>query len=150
MRTRLPDRRTLPSSTDATLSVFAIVGMSTSLPLNENADVRDATRRPRILASTFSSSSDSPSAKYSFSSSRLMLTNGSTAIDGGSRAADGAATLAIGDGCARHRRNWCGAARQQSQHAFGKGSRRFAPRQVRPLHLAELLGHARLRRAWRR
>src|SRR4030095_4402066 len=53
MRTRLPDLRTLPSSTVATLSFCATVGMSTSLPLKENADVRDATRRPRIFASTF-------------------------------------------------------------------------------------------------
>ena len=38
--TRLPDLRTLPSSTVATLSFYATVGMSRSLPLKENADVR--------------------------------------------------------------------------------------------------------------
>jgi hypothetical protein len=56
--------------------------MSISLPLKVRADVRDATRKPLILASTLSNSSESPSAKYSFSSSWLMLTNGRTAIDG--------------------------------------------------------------------
>ncbi len=82
MRTRLPDLRTLPSSTVATLSFCATVARSTSLPLKKNADVRDATRRPRIFASTLSSSSARPSAKYSFSLSWLRLTNGNTAIDG--------------------------------------------------------------------
>jgi hypothetical protein len=52
------------------------------LPLKKKAEVREATRSPRIFASTLSSSSDSPSAKYSFSSSRLMFTNGRTAIEG--------------------------------------------------------------------
>ncbi len=100
MRTRLPDLRTLPSSTVATLSFCATVGMSTLVPLNENADVREATRRPRIFASTFSNSSDNPSAKYSFSSSRLMLTNGSTAIEGMS--------LLAGAACERSGGKLCG------------------------------------------
>ena len=43
--TRLPDLRTLPSSTVATLSFRATVGMSTSLPLNEKAEVREAIER---------------------------------------------------------------------------------------------------------
>ena len=84
MRIRLPDLRTLPSSTVATLSARPTSATVAPLPLNENADERAATRSPPILARTFSSSSARPSAKYSFSSSRLMLTNGSTAIDGGS------------------------------------------------------------------
>ena len=87
MRIRLPALRTLPSSTVATFSARPTSATVAPLPLNENADERAATRRPRILASTFSSSSDKPSAKYSFSSSRLMLTNGSTAIDGESHVA---------------------------------------------------------------
>ncbi len=49
MRTRLPDLRTLPSRMLATLSFCATVGMSTSLPLNENAEVREATRKPADL-----------------------------------------------------------------------------------------------------
>jgi hypothetical protein len=54
--------------------------MSTSLPLNENADARDATRRPR--SSQHSSAVRTSVGKISFSSSRLMLMNGSTAIEG--------------------------------------------------------------------
>ena len=70
--------------------------MSTLLPLKLNADVRDATRRPRIFESTLSSSSAMPSAKYSFSSSSLMLTNGSTAIDGVSSRIEGDAAVRSG------------------------------------------------------
>src|SRR5439155_1390476 len=81
-RTRLPALRTLPSRTVATFSFCATVGMSTFVPLKLNAEVREATRRPRIFESTLSNSSARPSAKYSFSSSRLMFTKGSTAIDG--------------------------------------------------------------------
>jgi hypothetical protein len=54
----------------------------TFFPLNENADVRAATRNASILASAFSISSASQSQKYSFSGSALMLTNGSTAMEG--------------------------------------------------------------------
>mgnify|MGYP006370172845 CR=1 FL=1 len=53
-----------------------------SLPLNEKADVREATLRPSTLANTLSSSSEMPSAKKPFSTSVLMLTKGNTAIDG--------------------------------------------------------------------
>ena len=50
MRTRWPALRTLPSRTVATFSLRATVGISISLlPLNENADVREATRRPGIF-----------------------------------------------------------------------------------------------------
>ena len=43
--------------------------------------MRDATPRPSTRTSTFSSSSEMPSEKYSLSLSPLMLTNGSTAIE---------------------------------------------------------------------
>ena len=66
MRTRLPALRTLPSSIVDTFSFSATVAMSTLLPLKLNADVCDATRRPRIFERTLSSSSAMPSAKYSF------------------------------------------------------------------------------------
>jgi len=46
MRTRWPSLRTLPSSTDATWSFCAMLGMLSWVPLKLNADVRDATRRP--------------------------------------------------------------------------------------------------------
>jgi hypothetical protein len=81
-RSLLPDLRTLPSSTLATSSVFAMVATSTSFPLNEKDDVRAMTRSWGICASRLSSSSERPSEKYSCSLSELMLTSGSTAIDG--------------------------------------------------------------------
>ena len=65
IRTRLPALRMLPSRMVATLSFCATVGMSTLVPLKLNAEVRDATRRPRILESTLSNSSARPSVKYS-------------------------------------------------------------------------------------
>ena len=55
--------------------------MSTSLPLNENDEVRAMTRSSGTCARRFSSSSEMPSAKYSWSLSGLMFTNGSTAIE---------------------------------------------------------------------
>ncbi|MND05021.1 hypothetical protein D3C83_255790 [compost metagenome] len=63
--TVLPDLRTLPSSTCATCSTFAMVATSTFLPLKENDEVRAITRRSGTLASRSSSSSESPSEKYS-------------------------------------------------------------------------------------
>ena len=93
MRTRPPALRTLPSSTCATASLAATVAMSVFSPLNANEEVRAITRRPGIRASTLSSSSDRPSEKYSLSGSPLMLTKGSTAIDG----SPAAGTAAAGD-----------------------------------------------------
>src|SRR6476659_4565886 len=84
MRSMLPDLRTLPSSTLATLSAFAIVATSTALSLNENDDVRAITRNCGTWPSMLSSSSDNPSEKYACSRSGLRLTNGSTAIERGS------------------------------------------------------------------
>ena len=81
-RTRVPDFRTLPSSTVATFNLSAIVGISTVRPLKLNAEVREATRSPGIFARMFSNSSLSPSAKYSLSGSRPMFTKAKTAIDG--------------------------------------------------------------------
>ena len=81
MRNVSPDLRTLPSSTFATLSLRAISAMSTSLPLNENEEVRAMTRSSGTCARRLSSSSEMPSAKYSCSLSALMFTKGSTAID---------------------------------------------------------------------
>src|SRR5262245_47697185 len=82
MRRRLPDFRTLPSSTVFTFSALPISLMLVFLPLNEKVDVRAATFKSSIFDSAFSSSSANPSQKYSFSGSALMLTNGSTAIEG--------------------------------------------------------------------
>ena len=63
MRKVLADLRTLPSSTLATFSALAIVAISTSLPLNENDEVRAITRNCGICANWFNSSSDRPSEK---------------------------------------------------------------------------------------
>ena len=93
MRTLSPDLRTLPSSTFATLSLRAISAMSTSLPLNENDDVRAMTRSSGTCASRLSSSSEMPSAKYSCSLSALMFTKGSTAME-----RSVAVAAAVGDG----------------------------------------------------
>jgi hypothetical protein len=101
MRTRFPALRTLPSRTVATFNFCATVGMSTLMPLKLNADVRDATRKPRIFESTLSSSSARPSAKYSFSSSRLILMKGSTAIDGMVSSIGASSVLSGGNACGR-------------------------------------------------
>ncbi len=83
MRMRFDARRTLPSSTVATLSCLPMVRTSSSFPLNAKADVRAATRRPGILVRALMTSSVTPSLKNSFSGSVLMFTNGKTAIDRG-------------------------------------------------------------------
>src|SRR5258706_1870242 len=85
MRSRLPDFLTLPSSTLLTCRARPISSTLTFLPLNENEDVRAATFKFSIFASAFSSSSASPSQKYSFSGSVLIFANGSTAIEGVTR-----------------------------------------------------------------
>ena len=69
----------------ATLRMLAISATVVCLPLNENADVRAATRKPLILASTFSSSSARPSEKYSSSALALRLAKASTAMEGAAR-----------------------------------------------------------------
>src|ERR1700732_1168551 len=76
------ERRTLPSRTAPTLSLWATVAMS-GCSLNENEEVRAATCSSLISASELSSSSVSPSEKYSCSLSPLRFTNGSTAIECG-------------------------------------------------------------------
>ena len=78
-----PDRRTLPSRTDATFSLCATVAMSGCSPWNENDDVRAATCSPSMRESESSNSSVSPSEKYSWLGSPLMFTNGSTAMEWG-------------------------------------------------------------------
>src|SRR4029077_4904178 len=77
------DRRTLPSRTEATFSLCATVPMSGCAPWNENDEVRAATCSSLIWDREFSSSSVSPSEKYSWLGSPLMFTNGSTAIECG-------------------------------------------------------------------
>src|ERR1700730_18886738 len=105
-RTVRVERRTLPSSTAATLSLRAMVLMSVSLPLNEKADVRAATCSSLIRERELSSSSVSPSEKYSCSLSPLMFTNGNTAMEcgGGAKAvvvfAEKAAAIELGVGAA--------------------------------------------------
>ena len=56
--------------------------MSSCFPLKANAEVRAVTFNPGICARALMISSARPSLKYSCSLSPLMLTNGSTAIDG--------------------------------------------------------------------
>src|SRR5882672_12966248 len=85
MRSRLPDFLTLPSSTLLTCRARPISSTLAFLPLNENEEVRAATFKFSIFASALSSSSASPSQKYSFSGSVLMFANGSTAIEGVTR-----------------------------------------------------------------
>ena len=81
MRTRLPDLRTLPSSTVATLSLAPTSAMSIPFSRNRKDDERAATWRPSNCVSALMISSVMPSLKYSLSGSALMLANGSTAID---------------------------------------------------------------------
>src|SRR4051794_22305309 len=99
MRTRLPSWRTLPSSTVRTLSFRAISAILACLPLKENDEVRAATRRLEVLARSLRISSESPSPRYSFAGSPLMLTNGITATDSGGGAVanfvDANGTLAL-------------------------------------------------------
>src|SRR5438874_449816 len=81
------------------------VGVRLRGPLAEALPLQVKLKAFRVVAagfvSTFSNSSDNPSAKYSFSSSRLMLTNGSTAIDGVSLAAGTACDLSGGKLCGK-------------------------------------------------
>ena len=67
-----------------------------SLPLNVNDEVRDATFRTSMLASTLSGSSEIPSAKKPASASVLMLTKGGTAIDASEE--PGAASISVAGG----------------------------------------------------
>ena len=82
MRTRLPARRTLPSSKVATSSVAPISRRLWSRPLNFITEPRPITRSERILESWAITSSVIPSAKNSFSGSALRLWKGRTATDG--------------------------------------------------------------------
>ena len=78
-----------------------MVATSTSLPLNENDEVRATTCRSFRRESEFSSSSLMPSEKYSWLGSPLMFTNGSTATEcggGANAAAAGAAGAIAADG----------------------------------------------------
>ena len=82
IRTRLPARRTLPSSSVATSSVTPISRRVCSRFLNRMTEPREITRSERILESCAIVSSVIPSAKNSFSGSVLRLRNGRTATDG--------------------------------------------------------------------
>ncbi len=68
------------------------------LPLYAKDDVREATPRPSTRTSTFSSSSEMPSEKYSLSLSPLMLTKGSTAIEVPADFASAAGCAAVVEG----------------------------------------------------
>src|SRR6266478_103347 len=81
IRTRLPSRRTLPSSTCPTFNLDAISPSSASLSLNQNEDRRAATRRPSTFASAPRSSSAIPSPKYAWSLAGLKSLKGKTAMD---------------------------------------------------------------------
>src|ERR1700719_4184801 len=100
-RTVFAERRTLPSRTAPTLSLCAAVTIS-GCSLNEKDEVRAATCSPSISARELSSSSVSPSEKYSCSLSPLRFTNGSTAIEcgGGLKAVGGAPARAAVSGVA--------------------------------------------------
>src|SRR4029077_1340883 len=90
------ERRTLPSRTAPTFNLCATVAMSGCSPWNEKDEVRAATCSSLIRESELSSSSVSPSEKYSCSLSPLRFTNGSTAIEcGGGLNARGGAGLVI-------------------------------------------------------
>ncbi len=65
----------------ATFRRAAISGISRFCPLKENDEVRATTCSSGLFASRFSSSSEMPSLKYSWSLSGDMSANGSTAID---------------------------------------------------------------------
>jgi len=82
IRTRLPDLRTLPSTTYRTPSSRATFFTSTACPLNLNEVLRDMTNNSRKRERSVRMSSVRPSAKNSCSAAPLMLTNGSTMIDG--------------------------------------------------------------------
>jgi len=79
---RFPARRTLPSRTLRTPSVWAMPRMSCSLPRNAKDDVRAMTLSAGIFESRFRISSARPSLKYSCSLSPLRLAKGRTAMDG--------------------------------------------------------------------
>jgi len=83
IRTRLPARRTLPSSTDATPRSSAISRTLFVVSLYRMTDVRLITLSPSTGASTVRISSVIPSLKYSFSGSALRLAKGRTAIERG-------------------------------------------------------------------
>src|SRR5579872_7626334 len=82
MRTVCPERRTLPSSTVPTFNLWATSAIS-GRSLNEKDEVRAATCNPSMCVRELSSSSVSPSEKYSCSLSPLKLTNGNTAMECG-------------------------------------------------------------------
>ena len=82
MRTWLPAFRTLPSATYWTFISFATCWALFFASLYLNDDVREMTKRSPKRDKAVRMSSVSPSAKKSCSASPLMLTNGSTMIDG--------------------------------------------------------------------
>src|SRR5262249_32972102 len=88
-RTVLPERRTLPSRTEATFSFCPTVVMSGRFVWNEKDEVRAATCSSLIRDRELSNSSVRPSEKYCCSLSPLIFTKGSTAIEcgGGLKAA---------------------------------------------------------------
>ena len=81
IRTWFPARRTDPSSTVRTFSCSPMRRRFSFFPLNENDDIRPATRNSATCVSALRISSVMPSAKNSFSASALRFANGSTAID---------------------------------------------------------------------
>ena len=82
IRTRLPARRTLPSSSVATSSAAPISRRLWSRALNRMTEPRPITLSERIFESWAITSSVIPSAKNSFSGSALRFWKGSTATDG--------------------------------------------------------------------
>ena len=79
-RSRSPLRRTVPSTIPATSSALPMSCAFADLPLNENDDVRAASRSPGSWDSACASSSVMPSEKYSSFASPPVFTNGNTAM----------------------------------------------------------------------
>ncbi len=90
-RSRLPERRTLPSSTARTCSFAPMLRTSSRLPLKTNTEVRDATRSPPMCDRELMISSVIPSLSTSSSGRPLELVNGRTATERASAAASGSA-----------------------------------------------------------
>ena len=79
MRTRLPERRIVPSTTASTFSLGAISLSGFRVPLYCITEVREITRSAPTLPSSVITSSVIPSAKYSCSLSPERFSSGSTA-----------------------------------------------------------------------
>src|ERR1700686_980144 len=81
IRTRLPDRKTLPWTIAAAFSSSPIVGRGFLTLLYRMIEVREITRKGRVCANPVISASVIPSAKYTLFESRERFSSGNTAIE---------------------------------------------------------------------